>query len=177
MNELITISLEWTPIKHYREFVTLKNVCAIYIWGFGGPSSFKPYYVGKSENLKERFFMHLFTLIGGAYKIYDSKELFTLDKNNVKYFPNSDNILDFIDNYETYKPHLQNMLDNFYFTYAIVNDKKYLADLEKSVIKEIGKANLGNYRGGEPTIYNHQNCGDRLVIESLLKYLENEKLV
>jgi len=65
---------------------------------------------------------------------------------------------------------LDYMLKNFYYTYAAVNDKNQLADLEKSVIKKIGKANLGVYRGGEPQIYEHTNGGEENIKALLNKF-------
>jgi hypothetical protein len=68
------------------------------------------------------------------------------------------------------------MLDNFYLTYAVVDNKNALSDLEKSVIKDIGKNNLVNNQSKEPQVYIHENCGDEKVVKILLTYKEGNSL-
>mgnify|MGYP003399139762 FL=1 len=79
MKEII---LHWQPVINLDELILgkIKIHPAIYVWGwFDADKNFVPYYVGKTNNLGQRFISHLGCIKGGMYAIY-SKE-YAISKN------------------------------------------------------------------------------------------------
>jgi len=176
------IELEWSKLQEFGnnnmdlEDTTNKVVRGVYIWGFMKGDKFIPYYVGKSDNIHYRMFEHIGALLGGSYTIYHENSLmdFPTHKKNINewnsnlisekeyegivYYPKDLNAFKWFLEHRynpNVKPHLDNMVKNFRYTYAEYSkddETKYkvpIYDIEKTIISTFGLENLGNTRGGE----------------------------
>ena len=73
MKEII---LHWQPVINLDELILgkIKIHPAIYVWGwFDTDKNFVPYYVGKTNNIGQRFISHLGCIKGGMYAIYSKR--------------------------------------------------------------------------------------------------------
>lgn len=154
---------------HWEEKVTLKelknplksDISGVYIWGFTIDSKFIPYYVGSSDTIFKRICEHVASIMTGKYTMYHKDSLADFSKyksegvsNNEKgkvYCPNwPESFVDFLAQREELQPHIDFMIDNFSCTYAKVESKEYLKNVEGQCISAIGKANLCNDRQPNP---------------------------
>lgn len=157
------IQLEWKQLQDYSKIDSLGTYSGVYIWGFY-LDDFVPYMVGKAKagsysDIKNRLWSHLSSIMGGDYTIHKKENLRRFydykDKekwNELAYIPRDErNFTSFVkDRYGWLKEHIDEMVDNFCFTYAVPDDKDTIEDLEKSVIQIIGIDWLWNVRGGDP---------------------------
>jgi len=156
------INLKWEKIENYEKIFSLKKLSGVYIWGFYN-DPFIPYMVGKAKagsygDIKSRLWEHITQIMCGVYEIHKKENLHrfsefkhktlwdklahnNLDENKLNYFIK--------ERYGVLKEHIDEMVNNFHFTYAIAEPNQ-VADLEKSVIELIGIHKLWNIQGGAP---------------------------
>jgi hypothetical protein len=179
MKEYIT--LNWQPVFNYKEFnklKDLKNSAYIYLWLIKVNNDFIPYYVGKAQNIKSRIFTHLTSQMGGGYTIHQKELLneFYDHKKAYAYSPKKYiEITEFIDDWllgenSKYRIHLKEIIINSFFTYAEIENKDALADIESSVISSIGIDRLDNIKFKLPEKYFHISSGDEKIVKMLNKY-------
>jgi len=178
--ETTIIHLDWADLAHRKDISTIADdIAGIYIWGFYKPPDFLPYYVGKAtgngtySDIKHRLWTHVCRLMGGEYCILKKDNLRDFYKYKGKeweqlaYVPGKHDIEDFINQrYDKLKDHIDEMVNNFFFTYAKA-DKDQVSDLEKSIIGIIGLKNLWNLRGGEPVKFKGIPDDLKKVIQSI----------
>jgi hypothetical protein len=152
--------LDWTEIRPICEIEYSKDnpIKGVYIWGFILNSNFIPYYLGVAENIKYRLLEHVSSLMGGKYtiykkdylhKFYDFKD--TKLNDGIIYIPDWPfNYRYFLQEFKNLQPHLNYMVENFYYSFAELKDveRNELFIIEKICIDEIGKHKLHLFRGG-----------------------------
>ena len=161
------IHLTWSDIYHIKHLDVVPNSPGIYLWLFNVDGELIPYYVGKSSNIRKRLGDHFSCLIGGLYDIYPMADIrkfvkYKRDKAGLIYCPTSDlKLLEFAEQFDFIRPHLENMIKSFFFTFAPyehkredINESSALQDIEKSIISMIGFDNLSNTNGGDFYYFN-----------------------
>ncbi len=160
------IKLEWKEPRNVLELNNLvkERLKGVYIWGFN-IEYFVPYYIGISNDIIYRLFEHLNNLIGGRYTIFHKNSLCNFakyknqglqkDKTEGKiYIPDwPSSYIDFLNerkDKENFQDHLDFMIDNFAFSYAIPDDKtkNNLEEIEKRCIYDIKIEKLANTKAG-----------------------------
>ncbi|MFH1294286.1 MAG: GIY-YIG nuclease family protein [Pseudomonadota bacterium] len=148
------LELKWQPLKSYRDLPKIGNIRGVYVWGFHIDEKFKPYYVGKAKDIKDRIFKHLGYILGGLYNIFHENSLsefqkFKQDVPNEKascgllYVPTTNSLPRFIES-DFLKGQAGRMVDHFRFTVAAVPKEVETWKVESAVIKALDIKNLIN---------------------------------
>lgn len=178
------LTLNWTDLTSISDLTYHdQNKAGVYIWGFTIDKDFIPYYVGIAENIIFRIHEHINFIIGGRYTIYhrDSLARFKEFKNQEIQADKSKGRIyipdwpygykNFLDNRKELQPHIKFMIDTFTFTFAVVDREiiswQDLKEIEKTCIKQIGKENLENTRGGRSDKYLIKHTGNPTVTEKI----------
>jgi|WetSurMetagenome_2_1015567.scaffolds.fasta_scaffold105686_2 hypothetical protein len=152
-------TLKWEQIQHYSFLAKnepIEDIAGVYLWGFNSNGKFFYYYAGKARRVKWRLTDHISNILGLNYRLYDRIKF-----ENIP-FPRSENdyeALDYKIKAQAIIAHMENgkyqkliefMINNFYFTYAPIQDyQEYAADAEKKVIHDLDMTSRGNTRGGK----------------------------
>jgi len=183
------LTLKWEDHKGISSLEQINQVkTGVYIWGFNNGDNFTPYYVGIAENIMLRLHEHIASILCGKYTIYHSDSLFNFSeyKNKLKqsnensgivYSPNWPYSLnEFLVKREYIFPHVENMINLFYYTYAEVDKElsksSELKDIEKICINQIGIKNLANTRGGNSNKFAISHKGNSQIL-SLMNLASN----
>ncbi len=181
MDESNHITLNWTGFKNMSNLKPDDlNQSGIYLWGFAIKDNFIPYYVGIAEDIVFRISEHISCILSGKYTIYhkisftnfkESKSLQSSEeKPGGKIFTPQwpKNYYNFLDHRKELTPHINFMVDNFTFAYAIVERKsdlwKNIKVIEKICINKIGSDILANTRAGDSKKYTITHKGNADII-------------
>ncbi len=155
------IILKWSvPIRVSEGLEEVKGKKGLYFLLFGSDIfHLSPYYFGKSRNkaaakgIAQRIYEHVTSILGGNYIVLHGNSLTNfnhlkdeVNNKNQIYFPRIDNVKNLIKNNVEIQHHAVNMVNKLWYSYAEVNEK-YVDEIEKVMIRKIGKDRLINKTG------------------------------
>jgi hypothetical protein len=182
----LKVELNWSElieISKTSDLSQCQSKRGVYIWGFTIGENFIAYYVGRADNILKRIHEHITDILGGNYTIYHSNSIVNFKKYKQEkidlsridtskcegkvYERNSlSDFKYFLDNRTKLQPHIDVMVDNFTFSFAILDNEIEIKEVEKQIISKIGKDNLANLRCGnfseEHTI---EHIGNSKIVE------------
>jgi hypothetical protein len=172
------IDLYWNKIQSFKNIADASTGKGIYIYGFFPGADFLPYYVGKAKNIKYRLVNHMSSFLGGGNTIYDSnylKEIYFAKRYSSEWekhrLANKDKLVDFINHrYDDLRKHIDEMVNNFHFTFAALDNDEKLKQVENSVINQLGIEYLANQQSWPIKELVHINKGDLTVVNILEFY-------
>ena len=65
----------WKFTDGKSDIAPKKDVPGVYLWVVGGPHKRHVSYVGQSKNLRQRFYDHMISILGGGYFLYKPEAL------------------------------------------------------------------------------------------------------
>jgi hypothetical protein len=176
----LNVNLSWISLRSSTDLIPTEIKYGVYLWGFTIQNQFMPYYVGIAENIESRLCQHINSILSGQYTIFHKDSLLNFTKykgqkaddtysNGIVFVPNWPvNFQEFLTKRKKLQEHIDFMVDNFTYTYAVLDklyfEKVALREIEKKCIEQIEIGRLINTRCGKSK-YIVTHSGDKIAVE------------
>ncbi len=113
----------WKFTDGKSDIAPQKKVPGVYLWVVGGPDNRHVSYVGQSSDLRQRFYDHMISILGGGYWLYKPETLTDVlpvcEEENISYKPNPDELnTDFVTQYDCYSKVAKRNLESYEIFWA-----------------------------------------------------------
>jgi hypothetical protein len=174
------IVLEWKgpfglKTQEDRRKFSPPTASGVYLWTVANEIGPRVSYIGKAGNLAERFYQHVFWMLGGAYELLDDDHLLRGAKPVPNYRPSQDNLFrNFLDETKGLSLLARRNLLAYHFWWAPVpNVEHVLKAVESALIKgawareepvQNDRVSLGEQRSPRIRVKSSFPAGSRITI-------------